>query len=61
MTIALGENGTLISYERVLEQYRSNGSAPIDPSGLVAAATIELCSYDSLLSNQQEVAKAWNL
>lgn len=57
----LVENGTLISYERVLEQYRSNGSAPIDPSGLVAAPTIELRSYDSLLSNQQEVAKAWNL
>lgn len=55
------ESGTIISYERVLAEYKTSGSAPFDPSSLVAVPRIELRAYDTLLDDRKEVNNAWNI
>ena len=52
-------SGTIINYDRVLEEYKNSGSEPTDPVSLVSPPRIELGNYDALLSAQQEVNNAW--
>ena len=56
----LVESGTVISYERAASWCRSSQAAATRPLA-VAPVTIELATYDALLSPTEEVAEQWSM